>query len=301
MLGDIFNANFLRKLESLCIECKRTYSGTRKGTYEMVNKRGTSVEFADYQAYVPGDDFRYIDWNIYGRLDKLLVKTFKEEVELSVHILLDSSKSMLFPKEDKKFDYAKDLVIALSYIALSSKNSVSIATLSDGNKTSRNKTPFLQQKENIFMMADFLRGLTPEGELDLVNSILKYTFKLKGRRGTVVVISDFMMKPEVYVKALNFLRFKNFDIKVIQILGKTELDPFAKIKRGQIVDVETNEKKIINLSESNRKLYKNYLEEHNRQLRHFCRTNRIVYTLAKTNVNFEDFILRELPRIGFIR
>ncbi len=301
MLGDIFNANFLRKLESLCIECKRTYSGTRKGSYEMVNKRGTSVEFADYQAYVPGDDFRYIDWNIYVRLDKLLVKTFKEEVELSVHILLDSSKSMLFPKEDKKFDYAKDLVIALSYIALSSKNSVSIATLSDENKTSRNKTPFLQQKENIFMMADFLRGLTPEGELDLVNSILKYVFKVKGRRGTVVVISDFMMKPEVYVKALNFLRFKNFDIKVIQILGATELDPFAKIKRGQIVDVETNEKKIINLSESNRKLYKNYLEEHNRQLRHFCRTNRIVYSLAKTNVNFEDFILRELPRIGFIR
>ncbi|MEE8190893.1 MAG: DUF58 domain-containing protein [Candidatus Scalindua sediminis] len=301
MLGDIFDANFLRKLESLCIECKRTYSGTRKGSYEMVNKRGTSVEFADYQAYVPGDDFRYIDWNIYVRLDKLLVKTFKEEVELSVHILLDSSKSMLFPKEDKKFDYAKDLVIALSYIALSSKNSVSIATLSDENKTSRNKTPFLQQKENIFMMADFLRGLTPEGELDLVNSILKYVFKVKGRRGTVVVISDFMMKPEVYVKALNFLRFKNFDIKVIQILGATELDPFAKIKRGQIVDVETNEKKIINLSESNRKLYKNYLEEHNRQLRHFCRTNRIVYSLAKTNVNFEDFILRELPRIGFIR
>ncbi|HDY69200.1 MAG TPA: DUF58 domain-containing protein [Candidatus Scalindua sp.] len=301
MLGDIFNANFLRKLESLCIECKRTYSGTRKGSYEMVNKKGTSVEFADYQAYVPGDDFRYIDWNIYVRLDKLLVKTFKEEVELSVHILLDSSKSMLFPKEDKKFDYAKDLVIALSYIALSSKNSVSIATLSDENKTSRNKTPFLQQKENIFRMSDFLRGLTPEGELDLVNSILKYVFKVKGRRGTVVVISDFMMKPEVYVKALNFLRFKNFDIKVIQILGATELDPFAKIKRGQIVDVETNEKKIINLSESNRKLYKNYLEEHNRQLRHFCRTNRIVYSLAKTNVNFEDFILRELPRIGFIR
>ncbi|MFQ5714129.1 MAG: DUF58 domain-containing protein [Candidatus Scalinduaceae bacterium] len=301
MLGDIFDANFLRKLESLCIECKRTYSGTRKGSYEMVNKRGTSVEFADYQAYVPGDDFRYIDWNIYGRLDKLLVKTFKEEVELSVHILLDSSKSMLFPKEDKKFDYAKDLVIALSYIALSSKNSVSIATLSDGNKTSRNRTPFLQQKENIFMMSDFLRGLTPEGELDFVNSILKYTFELKGRRGTVVVISDFMMKPEEYVKALNFLRFKNFDIKVIQILGATELDPFVKIKRGQIVDVETNEKKIVNLSESNRKKYKNYLEDHNKQLRHFCRTNRIVYTLAKTNVNFEDFILRELPRIGFIR
>jgi uncharacterized protein (DUF58 family) len=301
MLGEIFDANFLRKLESLCIECRKTYSGTRKGNYETVNKRGTSMEFADYQAYVPGDDFRYIDWNIYGRLDKLLVKTFKEEVELSVHILLDSSRSMLFPKEDKKFDYAKDLVIALSYIALSSKNSVSIAALSDGNKTSRNKTPFYQQKENIFMMADFLKRLTPEGELDFVNSILKYTFNLKGRRGTVVVISDFMMKPEVYVKGLNFLRFKNFDVKVIQILGAKELDPFGKIKRGKIVDVETNEKKTINLSESNRKLYKKYIEEHNKQLRRFCRSKKIVYSLANTDVKFEDFILRELPRIGFIR
>lgn len=301
MLGEIFDANFLRKLESLCIECRKTYSGTRKGNYETVNKRGTSMEFADYQAYVPGDDFRYIDWNIYGRLNKLLVKTFKEEVELSVHILLDSSRSMLFPKEDKKFDYAKDLVIALSYIALSNKNSVSIAALPGKNRTSRNKTPFYQQKENIFMMADFLKQLAPEGELDFVNSILKYTFNLKGRWGTVVVISDFMMKPETYVKGLNFLRFKNFDVKVIQILGARELDPFGKIKRGKIVDVETNEKKTINLSESNRELYKNYIEEHNKKLRRFCRSKKIVYSLARTDVKFEDFILRELPKIGFIR
>ncbi len=301
MLADIFDANFLRKLESLCIECKRTYLGTRKGNYEAVNKRGTSIEFADYQAYVPGDDFRYIDWNIYGRLDKLLVKTFKEEVELSVHILLDTSRSMQFPVEDKKFDYAKNLVVALSYIALSSKNSVRVASLLNGNKTSKSKTPFYQQKENIFMVSRFLQGLTPEGKLDFVNFLLKYTFEVKGRRGTAVVISDFMMKPEDYRKGLNFLRFKNFDIKVIQILGANELDPFGKIKRGQIIDVETNEKKTITFSEANRRRYRNSLEEHNRQLIRFCRVNKIVYSLAKTNVKFEDFILRELPKIGFIR
>src|SRR3990167_6667004 len=143
MLGEIFDAKFLKKLESLCIECKKTYSGVRKGNYETVNKRGTSIEFADYQEYVPGDDFRYIDWNIYGRLDKLLVKTFKEEEELTVHILLDSSRSMLFPKEDDKFEYAKNLVIALSYIALSSKNSARVAALLSEDSASKNKTPFL--------------------------------------------------------------------------------------------------------------------------------------------------------------
>ncbi len=301
MLADIFDAKFLRKLESLCIECKRTYQGTGKGNYEAVNKRGTSIEFADYQEYVPGDDFRYIDWNIYGRLDKLLVKTFKEEVELTVHILLDSSRSMLFPMDDKKFDYAKNLAIALSYIALSSKNNVRVTALLDKNGVSKTRTPFFRQKENIFKIAGFLKDITPEGTLDFVNSIIKYTFEIKGRRGTVVVISDFMLKPEIYRKGLNFLRFKNFDVKVIQILGETELDPFKKFKRGKIVDVETREKKTVTFSEKNRRLYKDFLDKHNQQLRQFCRTNKIVYSLAKTNIEFEDFILRELPKIGFIR
>ena len=301
MLGDIFDAKFLRKLESLCIECKKTYSGVRKGNYEAVNKKGTSIEFADYQEYIPGDDFRYIDWNIYGRLDKLLVKTFKEEEELSVHILFDVSRSMLFPKEDKKFDYAKDLVIALSYIALSSKNSVRLATMADTDKVSGNRTPFFQQKANIFVIADFLNKVTPQGELDFVDYISKYIYEVKGRRGTVVVISDFMMKPEIYTKGLNFLRFKNFDIKVIQILGANELNPFGKEKRRQVVDVETNKRMNINLSAANLKKYKASIEEHNRKLRHFCRMNRIIYSLAKTNVKFEDFILRDLPKIGFIR
>ena len=301
MLGDIFDAKFLRKLESLCIECKKTYSGVRKGNYEAVNKKGTSIEFADYQEYIPGDDFRYIDWNIYGRLDKLLVKTFKEEEELSVHILFDVSRSMIFPEEDKKFNYAKDLVIALSYIALSSKNSVRLATMADTDKVSGNRTPFFQQKANIFVIADFLNKVTPQGELDFVDYISKYIYEVKGRRGTVVVISDFMMKPEIYTKGLNFLRFKNFDIKVIQILGANELNPFGKEKRRQVVDVETNKRMNINLSAANLKKYKASIEEHNRKLRHFCRMNRIIYSLAKTNVKFEDFILRDLPKIGFIR
>ncbi len=301
MLGDIFDAKFLRKLESLCIECKKTYSGVRKGNYEAVNKKGTSIEFADYQEYVPGDDFRYIDWNIYGRLDKLLVKTFKEEEELSVHILFDVSRSMLFPKEDKKFDYAKNLVIALSYIALSSKNSVRLATMADTDKISKDRTPFFNRKENIFVIADFLNKVTPQGELDFVDYISKYIYEVKGRRGTVVVISDFMMKPEIYTRGLNFLRFKNFDIKVIQILGANELNPFGKERRRQVVDVETNKRMNINLSVANLKKYKTSLEEHNRRLRHFCRMNRIIYSLAKTSVKFEDLILRDLPKIGFVR
>lgn len=207
----------------------------------------------------------------------------------------------MFPVEDRKFDYAKDLVIALSYIALSSKNSVRLATMVNTDNISKDRTPFFQQKENIFVIADFLKNVVPRGELDFVNYISKYIYEVKGRRGTVVVISDFMMKPEVYTRALNYLRFKNFDIKVIQILGETELDPFGKGNKNQVVDVETNKKMNINFSEANRKKYIAAMEEHNQRLRRFCRINRIVYSLARTNIKFEDFILRELPRIGFIR
>ena len=169
------------------------------------------------------------------------------------------------------------------------------------DKISKDRTPFFQQKENIFVIADFLKNVIPRGELDFVNYISKYIHEVKGRRGTVVVISDFMMKPEIYTRALNYLRFKNFDIKVIQILGETELDPFGKGNKNQVVDVETNQKMNINFSEANRKKYKAAMEDHIQRLRHFCRINRIVYSLAKTNIKFEDFILRELPRIGFIR
>lgn len=316
MLKNLFDPYFLKRLESLRIECRKLYYGNRKGDYESINKKGTSIEFADYQAYSPGDDFRYIDWHLYGRLNKLLVKTFKEELELTVHIMLDSSKSMSYPVEDKKFEYAKKIAIAFSYIGLSDQNSVRLtafSNLNDGHPDAKRQkkddrhgyafqqTPFLNKRSSIFKISDFLNNLSPVGQIDFDGHLKRYAYNNKGKAGTALIISDFMIAPEIYKRGLSILKCNNYDIKVIQILGTKELDPFQKIKRGQIVDVETNEKKIINLTASIQKRYKEAIERHNNELKQFCLSNKIVYSLARTDVKFEDYILKELLRLGFVK
>lgn len=317
-LKSLFDPAFLKRLESLRIECRKVYYGNRKGHYEAANKRGTSIEFADYQEYRPGDDFRYIDWNLYSRLDKLLVKTFKEELELTVHILLDSSRSMIFPPEDKKFEYAKKITIAFSYIGLSDHNTVSLATFfnldNKDKKTNQRQqqatvrpqmpfvcTPFFRKRSDIFEINSFLNKISPGGQIDFNGFLKRYSFRNRGKGGTILIISDFMIDPEVYKNGLNLLRFNNYDVKVIQILGSKELDPFQKIKRGQIVDVETNERKIINTTASIRKKYSEVINKHNNDLKQFCRSNKIVYSLARSDVKLEDYILKELPKLGFVK
>jgi uncharacterized protein (DUF58 family) len=304
MFRDLFNPTFLKRLEALSIVCKKVALVSRKGGYVFINKKGNSIEFADYQAYNPGDDFRYIDWNLYGRLDKLLVKTFKEEIELSVHILLDTSLSMLFPEGDGKFDFAKKIATALSYIGLSNQNSTSVTCLTQSHPEVRygfHQTPFFQKPEGILYIRDFLQQIKPTGEVDLVNFVSRYTFENKGRRGSVVLISDLMVPPQSYKRALDILRFKNYDIKVVQVLGPREMDPFKDIKHGEIIDVETRERKVINITHSLKKQYYQYLEGHNEDLKNYCRTIGALYILARTDTNFESLILKELPRLGFVR
>ncbi|MGR3316958.1 MAG: DUF58 domain-containing protein [Candidatus Anammoxibacter sp.] len=317
LLEKLFDPFFLKRLESLRIECRKLYYGNRKGNYESANKKGTSLEFADYQEYSPGDDFRYIDWNLYSRLDKLLIKTFKEELELTIHILLDSSKSMSFPPEDKKFEYAKKIAIAFSYIGLSDQNSVSITPFLNVDNNDKNSisnrhmfknaqgsnmnTPFFRKRSDVFRINNFLNGISPSGQIDFNRFLKQYVYKNRNKGGTILIISDFMMDPEVYKRGLSLLRFNNYDIKVIQILGAKELDPFQKIKRGHIIDVETNERKMVNITASVRKKYKDIITKHNNDLKEFCRSNKIVYSLARSDVKFEDYILKELPKLGFVK
>lgn len=305
MLRDIFKPGFLRRLECLKIDVKRVHLATRKGGYESVNKKGTSLEFADYQAYNPGDDFRYIDWNLYGRLNKLLVKTFKEEVELSVHILLDVSLSMLYPESDKKYEYAKKIALALAYIGLSSHNSVRVAAVNSpsAETTGRSilQTQFFQKLTGIFRIKSFLDEIEPGGEADLQWFLSRYTYENRGKGGSAIIISDFMVPPTLYKRGIGILRFKNYDIKIIQVLGAGELNPFKNIRSGEILDVETQERKIINVTNSLKKRYHALLNEHNQELRDYCRANNMAYTLARTDMEIEDLILKELPKIGFIR
>ena len=124
----ILDPEFLRKLERLAIAAKRVHLGLAKGERRS-KRKGVSVEFADYRDYVQGDDTRFVDWNIYGRLDALFLKLFQEQEDLTVHLLIDASDSMAFGTPPK-LEFACKLAAAIGYVALVGYDRVSVEALS---------------------------------------------------------------------------------------------------------------------------------------------------------------------------
>ncbi len=307
MLTKVFSSEFLRRLEALCIQSIKEFRTVRKGD-RLAKISGTSVEFADYRKYLPGDDIRHIDWNIYGRTERLYLKTFREEIDFSTHILVDASRSMLYPKGDKKFEYVQKLALAISYVGLSTHSNVKVAAFSDletsedlSDTSYLNGPPFFSKRSGIFPISDYLFGIKPGGGTDFAGYMNRYTNLTKGHRGVFIILSDFLFEPEARRRGLNLLRYLNYDVKVIQVLGPREIDPFKGLSSAEVVDVETGEKKTISLTPATRRRYKAALEKHIDELRKFCRASRIIYSLARTDTDFESFVLRELPQLGIIK
>ncbi|MDD5556681.1 MAG: DUF58 domain-containing protein [bacterium] len=307
MLTQIFTPDFLRRLEALCIASMKEFRTARKGD-RLSNISGTSIEFADYRKYFPGDDIRHIDWNIYGRTERLYLKTFREDIDFSIHVLLDASRSMLYPERDGKFGYARNLALALSYVGLTTHSAVKVAAFSDLETSDRlsdtsfiNGTPFFTRRSGIFSVSDYLFGIRPGGGTDFAGYLQRYTSITRGHRGVFIVLSDFLFDPEGRRRGLNLLRFLNYDVKVIQVLGPGEMDPFRDLSSAEVVDVETRESRMISVTPAVRRRYAAALEEHIGDLRRFCRANRIIHALALTDGDLESFVLRELPRLGIIK
>src|SRR3974390_2728214 len=124
MATPLLTPELLRRLEQFQLLAARRAKSSARGERRS-RARGQSVEFADYRNYVHGDDFRYLDWNLYGRLERLFLKLYEEERELPVRIFLDASESMTFG-EPRKFDFALQVAAAVGYVALCGFDRVSV-------------------------------------------------------------------------------------------------------------------------------------------------------------------------------
>src|SRR3989338_3389980 len=141
---------FIKRLETLQLSVRWVRAGNRMGGRFAVNRRGSSVEFADYAAYCAGDDIRAIDWNLYARLDRLFIKTYKEEIELSVELIVDATASMGLPTPEK-FEAAKRLAVSLGYVGLSEGHSVRLSWLKPGRIAA---SPWFRRRSDLFRMAE---------------------------------------------------------------------------------------------------------------------------------------------------
>ncbi|HIE51599.1 MAG TPA: DUF58 domain-containing protein [Armatimonadetes bacterium] len=287
-----FEAEFLRKLERLSLLSRRVFTGQVKGEKKSP-RRGTSVEFADYRNYVPGDDLRYLDWNIYGRLDRLLLKLFVEEEDLRVYLLLDRSRSMDFGAPTK-FDYARRVAAALAYLALVGLDRVAVRAFAE---TLEPGLPLLRGRGNVWPVFEYLSRLQPGGETRLSEALTRQAQETK-RPGLCILLSDFL-DPQGYQRGLDALVGRGFEVVVIQVLDAEELQP-SLVGDLKLVDAESGEEREITVSESLLRAYRRNVEEFCAELQTYCHGRGLTYLRTTTAQPFEILVLTTLRRRGVV-
>lgn len=292
-----FTPAFFRQLQQLKIHTRRAFLGSRQGGHLSL-RRGHGLEFADFRQYAPGDDFRHIDWGVYGRTDRLYVRQFREEQDLNVMLLIDTSRSMAFPEQEGKFELARDVALALGYVGLADGDTVTFALLG------QTITPRYSGPKAISRAWNAVRQVTPGGTFSLVNEVRAAAARLK-IPGKCFFLSDFYYPLEEISEALDFLRSRNFDLSVLHVLGKSELSLEAEggaEQRGALFeDSETGELLELAIDRSSNFEYAKALASHIEGVEQYCRNAALAHVLISSRESVADVVLTRLPDLGLLK
>jgi len=289
----LFDEDFLKKLEYLFIVSKKVFAGQLRA--ERRGKRtGSGIEFADHRDYTPGDDFRYIDWNIYGRMQKLLLRLFEEEEDLYIYLLVDASSSMQMG-EPVKFDYARRVAAALAYIGLANLDRVNIIPFADELKPQLSPK---RGKGQIFRVFEFLGAVRLGGETDMETAFKNFVHRTR-RRGLAVVVSDFF-DPHGYQRGLKLLVHHRFETFALQVCDPTEAQPGIKGDL-RLLDTETGEERIATVSPQVLRAYEREFTEYCEQLETFCTSIRAGFVRTLTSTPFEELVLKVFRQGKFLK
>jgi len=291
MADDLLNSKLLRQLEQLQLLARRRSKSVGKGERRS-RARGQSVEFADHRNYTQGDDFRYLDWNLYGRLDKLFLKLYEEERELPVHIFLDASESMTFG-EPRKFDFARQIAAAIGYVALCGFDRVSVIPFPDNDEESavRGALRSVRGRKSSISYFQHLHQLTASGQADL-NAALRRAALESRQTGVAIVISDFL-DPNGYEQGLKALLGRGFQIDLLHILSPEELNP-TTYGDLRMVDAESGQVEEVTFGKFRLKTYQRMVQNYCQCLREFCQARGIQYFMAPSDMTLEELLLQRL-------
>jgi uncharacterized protein (DUF58 family) len=298
----LLTPELLRRLEQFQLLAARRAKSSSKGERRS-RARGQSVEFADYRTYVHGDDFRYLDWNLYGRLEKLFLKLYEEERELPVRIFLDASESMTFG-EPRKFDFARQVAAAIGYVALSGFDRVSVIPfpdLANGANTdpsasvmeraARGALRSVRGKKSAIQFFQNLGTLTAGGSANLNEALRRGALEAR-QAGVAVVLSDFL-DPAGYESGLSALVGRGFQVDLVQILAPDELSPstFGDLR---LVDSETGAMQEVTFGRFRLKSYRQTVQNFMQRLREYCKSRGINFFTASSNTDLQDLLLKQL-------
>jgi uncharacterized protein (DUF58 family) len=284
----VFDEGFLRQLERLGVLMKQPARGGLKGGRRSV-KRGQSVEFADYRDYALGDDLRQLDWNVYARLERLFVKLFVEEEDVTITFLLDASPSMAFGRPEKLL-FAKRAIAALGYIALAGEDRVVLTALT--GRTARRQSG-LRGAGRVFRLLGNLSAIQPtEGPTDLLASARHAGAQLSGR-GVVVLLSD-LLDPSSE-RVLRELAATGSELIVLHVLSPDELDPQLEGDL-KLVDSESGERIDVTVDLATIDDYQARLAAWQDGLADLATKRRASYVPLSSDVNLNDLVFAELRR-----
>jgi uncharacterized protein (DUF58 family) len=298
----LLTPELLRRLEQFQLLAARRAKSSSKGERRS-RARGQSVEFADYRTYVHGDDFRYLDWNLYGRLEKLFLKLYEEERELPVRIFLDASESMTFG-EPRKFDFARQVAAAIGYVALSGFDRVSVIPFPDpandastgpatrmAELAARGGLRSVRGKKSAIQFFQNLGVLTAGGAANLNEALRRGALEAR-QAGVAVVLSDFL-DPAGYESGLTALVGRGFQVDLVQILAPDELSP-SSFGDLRLVDSETGAMQEVTFGRFRLKAYRQTVQNFMQRLREYCKGRGINFFTASSNTDLQDLLLKQL-------
>ncbi|MGH7390107.1 MAG: DUF58 domain-containing protein [Candidatus Rokuibacteriota bacterium] len=282
----VFSSDFLAQLERLSLASRRAFRGRVKGERRSPRK-GQSVEFSDYRPYGPGDDLRYVDWNIYGRLDRLHVKLFVDEEDLCLHLIVDASASMGFGRPTK-LAYATRLAAAVGFVGLVNLERVGVGVLRE--KVSEGWSP-VRGRNQFVKMVDFLSAVRSGGATSLNEGLANYAMRSR-EPGVAVIVSD-LLDPAGFETGIRALLERRFEVHVVHLLAAEELNPTVTGDL-RLHDSETGEVRELSVDGDALRAYRQRLQHFLERAEAFCRGREIGYRRASTDVPVEEFVLAEL-------
>src|SRR5690606_23074802 len=289
----LFDDDFQAKLEMLSIVSRRVFAGRMRADRRS-KKKGSGVEFADHRDYVPGDDFRYVDWNVYQRFARLLVRLYEEEEDLGIHFLSDASASMPFGGS-KRLDQARRRAAALAYVGLANLDRVTIVALTDRVVA---RMPTTRGKGRIFKVLEFLESMPSGGRTDLSEALRTFVAQHK-RRGLAVLISD-LYDPAGFEAGINVLRYNKFEPYVLHVVDQREARP--KLKGDLVVyDCQTGEEREVTVTEALLERMREAVQSYGAGIERFCTSRQVPYFSADVDTPFEELVLDLFRRGGFLR
>ena len=281
-----FTSEFLAQLERLALASRRAFRGRVKGERRSPRK-GHSVEFCDYRAYGSGDDLRYVDWNVYGRHDRLHVKLFVDEEDLRLHLLVDASLSMGFGTPSK-LQFASRVALALGFVGLVNLERVGVAVLRE--RLSEGWPP-VRGRNQFSALMDFFGRVRPGGPTSLNGALGAYAMRAR-ESGLAVIISDFM-DPVGFEQGVRAMLERRFEVHVIHVLDPEEVNPTLGGDL-RLHDSETGEVREITIDGDAMRAYRQRLAEFLEKAEGFCRSQEIGYRRVTTDVSVEEFVLGQL-------